>query len=304
MIPFNQRWSISEAASLATALEASAPKVGNVHPRASFSDMHFGHFLASSLVAGRTFAKSGRLSVGELVLSAIQTTQACVGCNTNLGTILLLAPVAVAASRLELAGEPHCSTAQAARGSFDLEELQDSVAQTLGQLTEQDSQLVYQAIRTAQPAGMGKQHSNDISQAAPADLIAAMRQVAAMDAVARQYVNQFSDIFDTLLPWFNTELLECDCPLDAILWLQLRCLAWQPDGLIVRKCGITEAENVQMMAQTILAARGSQPQASTAADIQRLDTFLRHEGHRRNPGTTADLIAACLFCRLICGSAD
>lgn len=28
------------------------------------------------------------------------------------------------------------------------------------------------------------------------------------------------------------------------------------------------------------------------------------DGNRRNPGTTADLIAATLFCRLICGLGD
>ena len=33
----------------------------------------------------------------------------------------------------------------------------------------------------------------------------------------------------------------------------------------------------------------------TPRELARFDRWLRADGHRRNPGTTADLIAACLF---------
>lgn len=300
MKPLDQRWSIAQAAGLATLLEASAPKLGNVHPAASFSDMHFGHFVTTAALQSESFSDVGE-SVGILVLRTVQATRLRVGRNTNLGTVLLLAPMAIAASRV-------------AGGKLDSGQLKQEVQAVLQSLSAEDSRLVYQAIREAAPGGLGQQADNDVGKVeAPESLVDAMRQVAQFDGVAGQYVNNFADIFDRLLPWLEEELQANESPLQAIVNLQVRCLSWQPDGLIVRKCGFDQAVKVQQLAAELWRAyeteffdrtTGEFKAGTESAWLDRLakfDGYLRADGNRRNPGTTADLIAATLFCRLICG---
>ena len=146
---------------------------------------------------------------------------------------------------------------------------------------------------------MGKVAQADISQPAPACLRSAMSQVATTDAVARQYVTAFADLFQRLLPWLAEELDQHPEPLAAIVRLQLRWLAWEPDGLIIRKLGLKAARRIQQRAQTVWQASRTDP-GTADRRMRQLDRYLRADGNRRNPGTTADLIAATLFCRLLC----
>ncbi len=270
--PFDRSWSLEQAVQLACLLEASAPKVGNVHPGASFTDMHFAHFVASSIAIRDVFANAASLDVGDLVLQSVLATQDAVGCNTNLGTLLLFAPLAKA------------------RVSTSASGLRQRVVDVLQGLQASDSQAVYAAIRAAQPGGLGQQQRGDVSMDAPEDLVAAMVHVADVDAVARQYTNGFADIFERLVPWFETELLQTGDPLEAICQLQLQWLAHEPDGLIVRKVGQQIAEEVQQRATAALTRSDQR---------QQLDHYLRADGHRRNPGTTADLIAASILVVLL-----
>ena len=79
---------------MACVLEASAPKPGNVHPGARFEDATYTDFVASAIAIGPVFRQAGTKRVGQVVLESVRTMRAAVGTNTNLGTILLLAPLA------------------------------------------------------------------------------------------------------------------------------------------------------------------------------------------------------------------
>jgi triphosphoribosyl-dephospho-CoA synthase len=79
----------------------------------------------------------------------------------------------------------------------------------------------------------------------------------------------------------------------AIVEVQLRWLAAEPDGLIIRKSGIEMAEEARHLAD--IALQEWLETGERGVRWQALDTFMRTDGHRRNPGTTADLIAAALF---------
>lgn len=280
--PLDRRWPIDQAVELACLLEASAAKVGNVHPSANFGDTHFGHFAASAVAIATGFRPEESASVGQIVLDAVASMRSRVGRNTHLGTILLLAPLAKAAC-------------------CDRTALRNSVESTLSSLTPQDSELVYQAIRLASPGGLGTQADDDVTEEAPCDLIAAMKRVAEVDAVARQYTNGFNDVLSILHPWLIQELGRSESPLEAIERLQIRWLAHEPDGLIIRKVGIAIAEQAQHLAiDTLDTSFGTRAYAHA---LEKLDTFLRADGNRRNPGTTADLIAAALFIQLVSDSA-
>ena len=284
--PFNCSWKVWRAAEMACVLEASAPKVGNVHPGASFSDMDYSHFVASAVAIGSVFRKTIATNVGHTVYRAVLATRKQVGCNTNLGMLLLMAPVAHSSQFVE-------RNAKLQRAD---------VARTLKNLQPLDSEEIYAAIQTAQPGGLGTQPRSDVAGPPPADLKAAMAVVADTDAVARQYVNDFADVFDLLVPWLKEELLGTAKPIEAICRLQLRWLAHEADGLIVRKAGADAAVEVQRRAAAILPlclSRGTS--VAEQAEVRELDQFLRADGHRLNPGTTADLIAAAILVLLLQG---
>lgn len=297
--PFNRSWRISDAIPLACILEASAPKAGNVHPAKGFADMHFAHFVGSAIASGSVFSEHLShkvMSVGQLVLDAVEATQTSVGCNTNLGTLLLLAPLvsSLHASKLQEKSLDRVASLQAASW-------QHATQDVLNQLDDNDSQLVYEAIRRARPGGLGKQSSRDVQDTAPKSLVQAMQQVAEVDAVARQYCNGFSDIFNRLLPWFESELERSNTSDEAICRLQVRQLAHEPDGLIVRKVGLELAEEAQELARNTLQEL-EQPSNSPIFlrdSYGKLDRFLRADSNQRNPGTSADLIAATIFTRLL-----
>ena len=80
----------------------------------------------------------------------------------------------------------------------------------------------------------------------------------------------------------------------AVIELQLWLMARWPDTLIARKCGWAVAEESADRAAAILN-EFEQRGMATAKQIAEFDAWLRADGHRRNPGTTADLIAATLF---------
>ncbi len=281
--PFDVRWPTNVAAELACILEATAPKVGNVHPDASFIDMQFSHFLVSAISLRQSLDQDSQCRTGKRILNCIELTRRQVNCNTNLGMALLIVPLAQAVER----------SVNATRVS-----LQQSILDVLYDLNEEDARNIYAAIRNTKPGGLGKVDRDDVEHAPPADIVQAMRQVADFDAVARQYTNGFADIFTELLPTLDAELQRSNDPLQAIVHLQLYWLVRQPDGLIHRKCGAAQAAQVQRLAQSVVAKRDT-PEFTQA--LQSFDTYLRSDGNRLNPGTTADLIAATTFVRLVCG---
>jgi len=265
--------SIGQCATLACLLEATASKPGNVHRGADFENMTFTDFAVSAAAIAPAMQAAAQRGVGGTVLAAVQATRRLVPVNTNLGTVLLLAP---------LAAVP--------RGQC----LKAGVGQVLSNLTACDSEDVYAAIRLANPGGLGTAAEMDVADAAPESLLAAMAAAAKGDLVARQYTDNFSQVLDQAAVWIVEGRAAGWSLSDAIIHAQLRLLAEWPDSLIARKCGLSVAERASALAQGVLRA-GIPGDADYLYEIGELDFWLRSDGHRRNPGTTADLIAAGLF---------
>ena len=269
--------SLGQCATLACLLEAAAPKVGNVHRGADFDDLTFLDFTTSAVAIAPAIDAAAERGIGRTVLDAIVATRGVVQTNTNLGIVLLLAPLA--AVRRD---EP-LTTA--------------SVHAVLARLTADDCRLVYEAIRLAQPGGLGKAAEMDVGEEPPADLLAAMRAAADRDLIARQYVEDFRLVLREALPQIVNGR-ENDWPLtETIVHAHLQLLAQHGDSLIQRKCGPETAQQVSTIAGQVLAAGNPGDEAYFAA-VADFDFWLRADGHRRNPGTTADLIAAALFAGL------
>jgi triphosphoribosyl-dephospho-CoA synthase len=265
--------SVGEIAQLACVLEATAPKAGNVHPRCAFHNALWSDFVVSASVTRPVFDRATVCHVGATVLECVRVTRDATGTNTNLGIALLLAPLCAV-----LIDTP----------------LRPGVAQVLRQLDDNDTAAVYEAIRVAAPGGLGRVAAHDVHYRPDTDLITAMRCVADRDAIARQYACGFADVFDVVSPCLVQAVLRGE-PLDrAIVGVHLQLLAAAPDSLIRRKCGDADAHDVQWRATQVLDAGWPNTPAGLAA-FDEFDAHLRDDGHRRNPGTSADMIAAGLF---------
>jgi len=268
--------SIGQCASLACLLEVSAPKVGNVHRGADFPGLTLNDFLLSAVAIAPAMEGAAELGVGPAVLDAVRATRQLVTTNTNLGIVLLLAPLAAVPRAQSLA---------------------EGVARILTTLTPNDATTVYEAIRLAEPGGLGKVEAMDVAESPPADLLAAMRAAADRDLVARQYVDNFRHVFAEVVPALLAAR-ESGLPLSrAIVHTQLQLLSRDPDSLIVRKAGERTARQASDFAAAVLA-QGSPFDESYERGLMDFDFWLRSDGTRRNPGTTADLITAGLFVAL------
>jgi triphosphoribosyl-dephospho-CoA synthase len=266
--------SIGKRISEAILSEASSIKAGNVHPEASFFDMQFQDFQMAASAIGQAFDRTvPKGQLGQVVLVGVQAMLETVGINTSLGTILLLAPMALA---LPSTDEP----------------FGQKVSAIIQNSTPSDSQAIYQAIRLTNPGGLGKVDHQDVRNTTPPSILDAMKLAASWDDVALQYTNGFEQVSQ----WSGRllELLKHLPQSDAIRCLQIEILASRPDSLIVRKHGKEIGNVVQSHALAVLQS-GVYSSQSYELAWAKFDGFLRQNHHRMNPGTTADLIAAAVF---------
>jgi triphosphoribosyl-dephospho-CoA synthase len=264
-------------AEVACIWEVSARKVGNVYPGISFRDTAAVDFFLSAAAIRNAFRFPGSLGTCWVIQQAVRDTRAAVGQNTNLGMVLLLAPLANA-------HEPPLG-------------FRDAVRAGLARLDVEAAKVVYAAIRVANPGGLGDAPEQDVREEPTVTLLDAMKLAADRDMVARQYANGFADVFDFGVPAFADALARFGCVEAAITDSQLRWLATYPDSLIARKNGPAVAEDVRRRAAEVLRLGGIATPEGRAAGVA-LDKHLRSDGNRLNPGTTADLITACLFVAL------
>ena len=259
-------------ATLACIWEATAPKPGNVYRGADFEDLSYADFLTSAAVIGPIVDQVAEAVVGPCVLAGVEATRAAVATNSNLGVLLLIAPLAAVPRE---------------------QPLREGITPVLECLTSEDTRHVYAAIRAARPGGLGKVDHADVNAEPPeAGLKEVMALAADRDLVARQYVDDFAEVF-----WTADRIAAAaqGKPLgEAIVDGYIDLLAEHPDSLIARKCGMEVARAASAGAASVLRSRQHGDDSYRAA-LAEFDFWLRADGHRRNPGTSADIIAAALF---------
>ena len=262
---------------LACLLEVAAAKPGNITPAHDFSDTTYTDMVRSALALGPAFARRrARVrTVGQLIADGVDATSRVAGTNTNLGIVLMFAPLV---------------HAEATRPAD--ETLRAAVERALGQLDVADAAAAFAAIARASPGGLGEAPEHDVRAPAQVSLREAMAAAAHRDSIASEYATGYAIVFDTALPALTEELRAGAATLDAIVSLHMGLLASHPDTLIARKAGVAAAQAVSAAAREVLDGTRS------LADF---DASLRGPDHRLNPGTTADLVAATLLAALISG---
>ena len=251
--------------------ELDALKPGNVHGYAPGHRMVVADFVTSADVSALPLAASGA-RVGQRVRGGVEATFAAVAQNTNLGILLLCAPLARAA---EQAGP--------------LRERLDGV---LAHFDETDARDVFAAIRHANPGGLGRAERHDVAAEGPVpSLSEAMSEAAPRDRIARAYTDGFRDLFAIGLPALAGARARGLAPPWTTTAVHLAYLTGVPDSHIARKFGPERAEAVRAEAEARLSRidLAAEPVAALLAH----DRLLKEAG--LNPGTSADFTVATLF---------
>ena len=254
--------------------ELSAIKPGNVHMFADGHGMVVLDFITSADASSQVIAKPD-LSVGERILSAVKATWGAVGCNTNLGIILLAAPMIQAAY---------------SKDGFS----QNSLQNVLNALTQEDAGKAYEAISIARPAGLGEVQEHDVTQTPQITLLEAMQVAACRDLIGQQYANDYQDVFNFGLATYQHYLAKWDRPAWAVTATYLAFLAEFEDSHIARKYGKEIAQAIQQEAKNHFLNFISQENPKLyQSTLLAWDVDLKSRAI--NPGTSADLTVATIL---------
>jgi len=262
----------------ACALDVVVRKPGNVSVASAGHGMHAEQFITSAIVSVDAICERSA-PVGRRIERAIEATRAAVDCNTNLGIVLLCAPLAAAC---EGGAVP---TVAALRAQLHA---------TLAHLDVDDARATYRAIAFANPGGLGAATQQDVREMPTIDLRAAMQLASDRDRVARQYETGFADVFDLGLAIFARHPSE---PATAMLACYLNFLATAPDSHIVRKHRGPLAHSVTEEARATLDLWRTSGRPPSDDALAAWDGRLKAAG--LNPGTSADLAVASAFAAAI-----
>jgi len=256
--------------------ELRAFKPGNVSVHAEGHDMTVDDFRRSAKASAPHLCDPNP-SIGEKILRAVRATNEAVGCNTNLGIVLLAAPLIQA-----------CQT-----GSRDLT-LRENLQEVLNSTTVGDADRVYQAIRIASPGGLGESPEQDVRATPQVTLLEAMRIASGRDRIAYQFTNCYADVFDLAIPSYHTALARWGNQEWAAVAVFVQLLKRLPDSHVERKFG-TRFTRMVIDRMTVVeqALSNSERPEQTLQLLQDVDVEFKSAGI--NPGTTADLTVACLL---------
>lgn len=251
-------------------LDVAVRKPGNVSLASPGHGMTAAQFIASAQAAAPALFATGQ-RVGQRIEAAVAASWAAASCNTNLGIVLLCAPIAAAVER------------------FPRSALRPALDAVLADLDRDDAAAAYRAIAFVQPGGLGEAPAEDVRRPPSLGLRQAMALAAARDSIARQYANGFADLYEIALP----QLPPGGASDAGVQRVYLALLARLPDSHIVRKHG-------EAVAQTVMsAAQRWQVQAAAGAVLDESPAFLAWDEQLKaaaiNPGTTADLTVAALL---------
>ena len=260
-----------------------ALKPGNVSVELPGHDMVAAQFLAAARASGAALIKGE--SLGQSILDATRNSVSVAGCNTNLGIVLLAAPL-IHAGRMILSKDTN------------QQGLRDALATVLDRTTVKDAQLVYEAIFIAEPGGLGRSDAHDVADTPEICLRETMAYAAERDRVAHQYATNFVDVMTLGAPIFRHFALRWRSISWACVAVYLSFLSTFNDTHIERKFGAAVAAEVRRDAQALERDfKACENPAQFASSLTIFDAELKRGGI--NPGTSADLTVASLLAFLL-----
>jgi triphosphoribosyl-dephospho-CoA synthase len=271
-------------------LDVETAKPGNVSIANPGHGMTAAQFIASADAAADALFARGA-TVGTRILDAVSRTREAAGCNTNLGIVLLVAPLAAA---LEMLADD-----RPVDSSIGATAWRTATERVLATLDLDDTRAAYRAIALANPGGLGDAPEQSVHALPSVDLRTAMTLAAGRDSIARQYANGFLDVFETGLETARRVQSsgQSHPATEVTLDVFLAFLSDWPDSHIVRKHGLPVAQSVTREARirhdAMRRARARDAVADERLALAAWDAELKAQGI--NPGTSADLTVATLF---------
>jgi len=289
---------------LAVLLEASAHKPGNVSVVTNFEGTRFEHFLASAVAITPSFElaaeRGAAVAEGKSTLAEIGLGQLVRNCaaevdawqhggNTLLGTIILILPIAAAAGMTSVG--KRCN----------LRRLRKALKLVVESTTPADAVNLYEAIKIANPGGLGEAPELDVNDPTSearilrekVSLLQVFKIAEKYDTICSEWVNNYPVTFDMAYPYLAKKLSNRNDLNEAIIHTFLEVLANVPDTFIARKVGIEKSRKVSINARKVLDLGGMRTEFGKES-LHRFDQQLRRSNNLLNPGTTADIIGAAL----------
>lgn len=256
--------------------ELKAFKPGNVSIYSDGHDMTVAQFRLSAGVSAAPLTAPGN-SLGERIFHAVKATREAVGCNTNLGIILLCAPLLQAAETLQQG-----------------QTLRQRLAEILAASTKTDADWVFRAITLAAPGGLGDSDDQDVAEEATVTLKEAMQIAANKDKIASQYTSDFKEIFDFTVLLYNANFAKFGDRNWATLAVYSGALSRFADSHVERKYGTRFSAWVSAEMSRINQALSEAHDPSTLMPmLYEIDAAFKAKGI--NPGTTADISVATVL---------
>ncbi len=261
---------LSAAYQYACEVELQAFKPGNVSVYADGHDMTVEDFRVSAEQSATSISNID-YSLGERIYYAVKATRDAVGCNTNLGIILLSAPLLIAAQKARTANE-----------------LRVQLAEILANTTVADAEWVFRAIALAAPGGLGGSKQQDVAEKPDVTLTQAMKIASEKDRIALQFTTNYKDVFDFLVLRYNSVFNRWGDAGWSAAAVFSAMLAKYPDSHIERKYGNI---HTRMVMDTMALVNDKLSEAGKPEQLvgylKIIDTKFKLAGI--NPGTTADL---------------
>ena len=259
-------------------LDVFSIKPGNVFLDHPAYGMTHKDFLQSSMACSDIICEQN-IDIGEKILESVKASIDVVGCNTNLGIILLCSPIVEA---IYLDNEHKLQ--------------QNNLKKVIDRIDLKQTKTIYKAINLANAGGMGLKDKFDLNTKKSSDFILseAMNFASSYDYIANEYTNYFNNIINTIsLNWRNYFKLmgNAECATTATF---LKLISSNPDSLIARKYGLDTAIEVSGKFKALSDEYCELKNPNIINNkLLLLDSELKIQG--LNPGTTADVVVASIF---------
>ena len=259
-------------------LDVFSIKPGNVFLNHPAYGMSHKDFLQSSMACSDIMCEQN-MDIGLKILESVKASMDVVGCNTNLGIILLCVPIVEAVYM----DKEH---------KFD----QNNLKIVIDNINYKQTKSIYKAINLANAGGMSSKEEFDLksNESDNFTLFEAMNFAKTYDYIASEYTNYFYNIINNIsLNWRNYfKLMNNDEYATTATFLKQ--IASNPDSLIARKHGLSTAEQVSERFKEIADEYCALKDPNILNNkLLLLDSELKIQG--LNPGTTADVVVASIF---------
>tara|TARA_B100000579_G_scaffold126324_1_gene101914 strand:+ start:1216 stop:2061 length:846 start_codon:yes stop_codon:yes gene_type:complete len=259
-------------------LDVFSIKPGNVLLNHPAYGMTHKDFLQGSMACSDTICEPN-LDIGEKIYQSVSSSMDVVGCNTNLGIILLCVPIVEAI----YLNKDH---------TFE----QDNLKKVIDNIDAKQTQKIYKAINIASAGGMGEKSEFDLKKSKKINFtfFEAMKYASSYDYIAFQYSTYFDNIINNLAPCWRKYFKKMNSDENATTALFMEFISNNPDSLIARKHGVDKAIEVSdRFVDLSKEYNESENPNKLNNKLLLLDSELKIQG--LNPGTTADVVVASIF---------